>query len=80
MIEDRYKDLLQSIIDSNQNTFRVWGGGIYEKDLFYDLCDKYGNMIYRDMMFSCLTYPSTHEFLDEVKKEPEYQIPRLQSN
>ena len=78
MKESRYKSLLQSVIDSNQNTLRVWGGGIYEKDTFYNLCDKYGIMIYQDMMFSCSTYPSTPSFLNEVEKELEYQIPRLQ--
>ena len=78
MKESRYKSLLQSVIDSNQNTLRVWGGGIYEKDTFYNLCDKYGIMIYQDMMFSCSTYPSTPSFLNEVEKELDYQIPRLQ--
>ena len=80
MKPERYKDLLKSVIDSNQNTLRVWGGGIYEKDIFYDLCDKYGIMIYQDMMFSCSTYPSNSEFLSEVEKELSYQIPRLQSH
>ena len=80
MRPERYKDLLKSVIDSNQNTLRVWGGGIYEKDIFYDLCDKYGIMIYQDMMFSCSTYPSNSEFLSEVEKELSYQIPRLQSH
>ena len=53
-------------------------GGIYEKEIFYDICDKLGIIIYHDMMFSCSTYPSTKEFLDEVRKELDYQIPRLQ--
>ena len=80
MTEERYKKLLQSVIDSNQNIIRVWGGGIYEKEIFYDLCDKLGIIIYHDMMFSCSTYPSSNEFLDEVRKELNYQIPRLQSH
>ena len=78
MTQDRYKNLIESVIESNQNILRVWGGGIYEKDIFYELCDKYGIIIYQDMMFSCSTYPSTEEFLKEVEKELEYQIPRLQ--
>ena len=68
MKEERYKDLIQSVIESNQNILRV---GIYEKDIFYDLCDKYGIMIYQNMMFSCSTYPSNQEFLDKVEKELE---------
>ena len=80
MTEERYKKLLQSVVDSNQNIIRVWGGGIYEKEIFYDICDKLGIIIYHDMMFSCSTYPSNKEFLDEVRKELDYQIPRLQSH
>ena len=80
MTEERYKSLLQSAVDGNQNIIRVWGGGIYEKEIFYDICDKLGLIIYHDMMFSCSTYPSTKEFLDEVRKELDYQIPRLQSH
>ena len=80
MTEKRYKTLLQSAVDANQNIIRVWGGGIYEKEIFYDTCDKLGIIIYHDMMFACSTYPSTKEFLDEVRKELDYQIPRLQSH
>ena len=80
MTEERYRTLLQSVVDSNQNIIRVWGGGIYEKEIFYDLCDKLGIIIYHDMMFACSTYPSNKEFLDEVRKELDYQIPRLQSH
>ena len=80
MTEERYKSLIQSTIDANQNTLRVWGGGIYEKEIFYDTCDKLGIMVFQDMMFACGTYPSTKEFLDEVKKELDYQIPRIQSH
>ena len=80
MTEERYKSLLQSAVDANQNIIRVWGGGIYEKEIFYDTCDKLGIIIYHDMMFACSTYPSTKEFLDEVRKELDYQIPRLQSH
>ena len=80
MTEERYKMLLQSAADANHNIIRVWGGGIYEKEIFYDICDKLGIIIYHDMMFACSTYPSTQEFLDEVRKELDYQIPRLQSH
>jgi beta-mannosidase len=80
MTKERYRSLLQSAVDANQNIIRVWGGGIYEKEIFYDTCDKLGIIIYHDMMFACSTYPSTKEFLDEVRKELDYQIPRLQSH
>ena len=59
MTKERYRSLLQSAVDANQNIIRVWGGGIYEKEIFYDTCDKLGIIIYHDMMFACSTYPST---------------------
>jgi len=80
MTAERYKSLLLSAVEANHNTLRVWGGGIYEKEIFYDLCDKLGLIVYHDMMFSCSVYPSNEEFLDEVRKELNYQIPRLQSH
>lgn len=77
-IEKRYEDLLKSAVDANQNCIRVWGGGLYEKDFFYELCDKYGLIVWQDFMFACSTYPMTEDFVEEVKKELDFQIPRLQ--
>lgn len=78
--ENRYRSLLQAAIDANQNCIRVWGGGIYEKDFFYELCDKLGLIVWQDFMFACSTYPMTENFLENINKELEYQIPRLQSH
>ena len=80
MKKERYENLLKSALDSNINIIRIWGGGIYEKEYFYDFCDKYGIIIYHDIMFACATYPTNEEFIKEVKKELNYQIPRLQSH
>lgn len=80
MTYKRYEDLLKSAVESNQNCLRVWGGGIYENEIFYDLCDKFGIIVWQDFMFACSLYPTTDEFLQEVEKELEYQIPRLQSH
>lgn len=76
--KERYHQLLQSAFDANLNCIRVWGGGIYENDIFYDLCDRLGIIIWQDCMFACSLYPATDEFLSEVESELFYQIPRLQ--
>lgn len=78
--KERYEYLLKSAFDANLNTIRVWGGGMYENDYFYELCDKYGIIIWQDCMFACSLYPTTPDFLAEVEDELEYQIPRLQSH
>ncbi len=70
--------LLQAAVDSHQNMIRVWGGGFYEQDFFYEICDRLGLMVWQDFMYSCSLYPSTSEFLDEVKLEVDYQVRRLQ--
>ena len=69
--------LLRSAAAANMNMIRVWGGGRYEFDHFYDLCDELGLMVWQDFMFSCNLYPSTDEFLEEVRIEVDYQVRRL---
>ncbi|MCF7942527.1 MAG: glycoside hydrolase family 2 protein [Spirochaetia bacterium] len=74
----RYRQLLEDAKEAHMNMIRVWGGGQYEKDIFYDLCDELGILIWQDCMFSCSLYPATPEFLDEVRHEIEDQIRRSQ--
>jgi beta-mannosidase len=69
--------LLQSAVDANMNMIRVWGGGRYEPDWFYDLCDELGLMVWQDFMFACNLYPSTNDFLAEVGAEVAEQALRL---
>lgn len=71
------RDLLQSAVDANMNMIRVWGGGRYEPDWFYDLCDEMGLMVWQDFMFACHLYPSTPEFLAEVDAEVRDVVARL---
>ncbi|WP_103255574.1 beta-mannosidase [Tabrizicola aquatica] len=69
--------LLQSAVDANMNMLRIWGGGRYEPDWFYDLCDEMGLMVWQDFMFACHLYPSTPEFLAEVDAEVRDVVARI---
>ena len=80
MTDDVYIRLLNDTKAANMNMIRVWGGGMYEKEIFYNLCDELGILIWHDMMFSCSMYPAGKEFLDNVDAEMKYQIKRLQSH
>lgn len=69
--------LLKSAKEANMNVLRVWGGGIYEQEKFYDLANQYGILIWQDFMFACSLYPTNEEFLTNIKSEVVYQINRL---
>jgi beta-mannosidase len=72
-----YDNLLTSAVEANMNMIRVWGGGIYEKEEFYDLCDEKGLLVWQDFMFACALYPGNKAFLKDVAAEAEYQVRRL---
>jgi len=75
---DVVKELLQSALDANMNMLRVWGGGQYEPDWFYELCDEMGILIWQDFMFSCNHYPAADpDWLALVRTEAEQQVRRL---
>ena len=59
------------------NMVRLWGGGQFEHDAFYELCDELGLMVWHDMMFSCAIYPGDAAFLASVEKELAHQLRRL---
>lgn len=71
------RDLLHSAVAANMNMIRVWGGGRYEPDWFYDLCDELGLMVWQDFMFACNLYPSTPDFLTEVDAEVRDVVARI---
>jgi len=77
---DRYATLLAMAKEANINALRVWGGGIYEKDDFYDLCDELGILVWQDFMFSCGCYPQDESFLRQVQEEAEHVVSRLRSH
>lgn len=78
--KDRYRWLLKSAADANMNMLRVWGGGIYESDDFYNLCDELGILVWQDFMFACSMYPGNQEFLDNVRAEAEDNVRRLRNH
>lgn len=75
---DAVRELLQSAVDANMNMLRVWGGGQYEPDWFYELCDELGILIWQDFMFSCNHYPAADaNWLESVRTEAHQQTRRL---
>ena len=75
-----YKRIINTAVESNMNMLRVWGGGIYENDLFYDLCDEKGIMVWQDFMFACAMYPGDSSFISSVKNELKDNISRLRNH
>lgn len=76
--EDKYIKLINLAVKCNYNMFRVWGGGIYEKDIFYDVCDRLGIMVWQDFMFACSHIPDDNRaWVDNVTRECVYQVKRL---
>jgi beta-mannosidase len=75
-----YRSILQSAKDANMNMIRLWGGGYYESDQFYDLCDELGLMVWQDFMFASSWYPGSYDFKQNVRQEAEYQVRRLRNH
>ncbi len=76
----RYRDLLTSAKTANMNMLRLWGGGQFEHDAFYETCDELGLMVWHDMMFSCAIYPGDAKFLGSVERELAHQLRRLRDH
>lgn len=78
LTEESLEGLIRSAVDTHQNMLRVWGGGFYEEERFYDLCDRYGILIWQDFIFSCSIYPLDEpEFLENVRVEAVENIRRI---
>lgn len=80
VVDTDYDKLLNDVVNANMNMIRVWGGGIYENDIFYDLCDQKGILVWQDFMFACAMYPGDKEFLDNVKQEAVDNVKRLRNH
>lgn len=78
---DRYERLIDLALEANFNMLRIWGGGLYESDDFYELCDRKGILVWQEFIFACGKYPVTDQaFHDDVKLEARYNIRRLASH
>ena len=77
---ERYKDILEMVVDGNHNALRVWGGGLVEYDEFYDLCDELGILLWHDFQFACGHYPEDERFYELVKEEIKATVKRLRNH
>ncbi len=75
-----YRRVIQHALDANMNMIRVWGGGFYEEDYFYDLCDEHGILVWQDFMFACSMYPGEADYLENVKQEAIDNVKRLRNH
>ncbi len=78
--DEKYKLLIENARSANMNMLRVWGGGIYENDIFYDLCDQNGILVWQDFMFAGSMYPGDDHFIENCKIEASDQIKRLRNH
>lgn len=78
--EQQYQKLFADTLAANMNMLRVWGGGIYEEDFFYELADQYGILVWQDFMFACTLYPGDEDFLASVRQEVIYNLKRLKKH
>ena len=79
--EEKYERLIEQAAQANFNMLRVWGGGLYEKDVFYDICDRKGIMVWQDLMFACADIPEDNaRFVEVCQKEVAHQVCRLRNH
>lgn len=80
LTQNDYHDWIQLLRDGNQNMIRVWGGGIYEDDAFYDACDELGVLVWQDFCFACGNYPTYPSFQSSVEEEARQNLRRLRNH
>ena len=78
--DDDYKNLISNVKNANMNMLRVWGGGVYEKNLFYKLCDENGIMVWQDFMFAGNMIPGDSAFIKNIKREAVENVIRLRNH
>jgi len=76
--DEHLEGFIRATAETHQNMLRVWGGGFYEEERFYDLCDRYGILVWQEFIFSCSIYPlDDADFLENVKQEVIENVRRL---
>jgi beta-mannosidase len=75
-----YEKTILDAVNANMNMLRVWGGGIYENNIFYDLCDQYGILVWQDFMFACSMFPAEGDFLENIRLEAIDNVRRLRNH
>lgn len=78
--DEDYQEVINNVAAANMNMLRIWGGGIYENDRFYELCDEQGIMVWQDFMFACAMYPGNADFLQNVEHEAIENVKRLRKH
>lgn len=74
---ERLAHRLDQAVEANLNLLRVWGGGIYESEDFYDLCDERGLLVWQDFLLACAAYPEEQPIWDEIEAEARENVARL---
>jgi len=77
---ERYQQRIRDMLEVNINGIRVWGGGIYESEDFYNFCDEEGIVVWQDFLFACAAYPETPEMFEEVAAEVDENVRRLSAH
>ncbi len=77
---EKYEKHVLDAKNVNMNMIRVWGGGVYEDDYFYQLCDRNGMLVWQDFMFACSTYPADEKFLTSIRHEAVDNVRRLRNH
>ena len=78
--EEDYINLLNNAVDTNINMLRLWGGAVYEEDIFYKLCDEKGILVWQDFMFACAMYPADEIMQRRIRHEAEDNVRRLRNH
>ena len=77
---EQYRRTILDAVNANMNMLRVWGGGIYEKDVFYQMCDEYGILVWQDFMFACSLYPVDDMMAENIRQEAIDNLRRLRNH